>query len=232
MLVTTPKLPPPPRSAQNRSGSLSAVARTSSPSAVTTSIGGDVVGRKPLRAGEPAHAAAERVADDADVVGRARERGEAVGRERVEDLLPDRAGTHPDRLRAGVDDDVPRQRRPQDDRVREVAERRRRGGRCPAARRAGPARLRGARRRRPARRSSRPRRPPGAGRRRGSRRGAPRRRPGRRDGRARAERRSWRSWRRVSFRDGGAVPLILADDRAASATPRAWRPRICSNPRR
>ena len=33
-----------------------------------------------------------------------------------------------------------------------------------------------------------------------------------RGGRARAERRSWRSWRRVSFRDGGAAGLILADD--------------------
>ena len=35
--VTTPKLPPPPRSAQNRSGLVSASARRSSPSAVTMS---------------------------------------------------------------------------------------------------------------------------------------------------------------------------------------------------
>ena len=35
--VATPKFPPPPRSAQNRSGWLSASARSSSPSAVTTS---------------------------------------------------------------------------------------------------------------------------------------------------------------------------------------------------
>jgi hypothetical protein len=35
--VTTPKLPPPPRSPQNRSGSSRSLARSSSPSAVTTS---------------------------------------------------------------------------------------------------------------------------------------------------------------------------------------------------
>jgi hypothetical protein len=35
--VATPKLPPPPRSAQNRSGLVSASARSSRPSAVTTS---------------------------------------------------------------------------------------------------------------------------------------------------------------------------------------------------
>ena len=35
--VTTPKLPPPPRSAQKRSGCSSALAVTTSPSAVTTS---------------------------------------------------------------------------------------------------------------------------------------------------------------------------------------------------
>ena len=35
--VTTPKLPPPPRIAQNRSGSVLASASTTRPSAVTTS---------------------------------------------------------------------------------------------------------------------------------------------------------------------------------------------------
>ena len=35
--VTTPKLPPPPRSAQNRSGSLAGSAHRNRPSAVTTS---------------------------------------------------------------------------------------------------------------------------------------------------------------------------------------------------
>ena len=38
MPVTTPKLPPPPRSPQNRSGFSSSLARTSRASAVTTSI--------------------------------------------------------------------------------------------------------------------------------------------------------------------------------------------------
>ena len=36
-LVTTPKFPPPPRMAQNRSGSCSALTQRNRPSAVTTS---------------------------------------------------------------------------------------------------------------------------------------------------------------------------------------------------
>ena len=45
--VTTPKLPPPPRSAQNRSGSLNASARTSRPSAVTSSIASTLLADSP-----------------------------------------------------------------------------------------------------------------------------------------------------------------------------------------
>lgn len=45
--VTTPKLLPPPRSAQNRSGSLSRSARTIRPSAVTTSIASTLLAARP-----------------------------------------------------------------------------------------------------------------------------------------------------------------------------------------
>ena len=52
--VTTPKLPPPPRSAQNRSGSCSASTRTSSPSAVTSSSAVTALVCSPyLRASQP-----------------------------------------------------------------------------------------------------------------------------------------------------------------------------------
>ena len=73
--VTTPKLPPPPRIAQNRSGFSSAEARSTSP------VGGDHLGRDQVvdaqaeLAGQPAHAAAQREPADAGVAdqpGRAR----------------------------------------------------------------------------------------------------------------------------------------------------------------
>jgi hypothetical protein len=50
--VTTPKLPPPPRSAQNRSGCSSADARTMLPSAVTTSVGRHTGERTAMRHGQ------------------------------------------------------------------------------------------------------------------------------------------------------------------------------------
>ena len=73
-----PKLPPPPRSAQNSSGSCVGVR------ADELAVGGDeldrgqAVGLQAVAAGEPAHAAAERVAGDADV--RARSRAARSGR--------------------------------------------------------------------------------------------------------------------------------------------------------
>ena len=76
--MTTPKLPPPPRTAQNRSGSVSASARTSRPSAVTSSAASDAVRGEPELAREPAEAAAEGVADDADVGRRACQPDEPV----------------------------------------------------------------------------------------------------------------------------------------------------------
>ena len=52
--VTMPKLPPPPRSAQKRSGSLSASTRRSVPSAVTSSIAVTLFVESPsLRAYQP-----------------------------------------------------------------------------------------------------------------------------------------------------------------------------------
>ena len=75
--VTTPKLPPPPRKAQNRS--ISAGVGAEKPA-----VGGDdldrldVVGRQPIGAAQPAHPAADRVPDHADVRRGARQRGQAV----------------------------------------------------------------------------------------------------------------------------------------------------------
>jgi len=76
MAVTTPKLPPPPRSAQNRSGSCSWLARTSRPS-------------------QEAHAAADGVADHADVRRGARQRGQPVPGRGVHHVEPDDARLHP-----------------------------------------------------------------------------------------------------------------------------------------
>ena len=69
--VTTPKLPPPPRSAQNRSGFSSVDARTMRESAVTTSAATQVVAGEPGLLGEPADAAAERESRDAGVADEA-----------------------------------------------------------------------------------------------------------------------------------------------------------------
>ena len=63
--VTTPKLPPPPRSPQNSSGFSSADAVTTRPSAVTTSAAEQVVAREAELALEPAAPAPEREPGDA-----------------------------------------------------------------------------------------------------------------------------------------------------------------------
>ena len=64
--------PPPPRSAQNSSGSGRASVRMWRPSAVTSSIAMTLLHAKPCLRREPAQAAAERVADDADVAAPSR----------------------------------------------------------------------------------------------------------------------------------------------------------------
>ena len=63
--VTTPKLPPPPRIAQNRSGFSSALARTRSPLGEHDVGLEQVVDRQAALAGQVAEAAAEREAADA-----------------------------------------------------------------------------------------------------------------------------------------------------------------------
>ena len=74
--VTTPKLPPPPRSAQNRSGFSVALARSSF-AIRGHDVGGDeIVDREPELAGDPAEAAAEREAGDAGRRVDAERRGE------------------------------------------------------------------------------------------------------------------------------------------------------------
>ena len=113
--LTTPKFPPPPRSAQNRSGWSLADARTMSP------VGGDylgleeVVDGEPVLAHEPADAAAEAEAADAGVAHDAARGGQTVGLGLVVDVAPqgttldvgravdgiDRHGAH----RREVDDD-------------------------------------------------------------------------------------------------------------------------------
>ena len=63
---TMPKLPPPPRTAQNRSGSSSSLTVTTRPSAVTRSTATQAVDRQAVLAGQPADAAAEGQAAEAD----------------------------------------------------------------------------------------------------------------------------------------------------------------------
>ena len=73
--VTAAKLPPPPRRAQNSSGSSRVDAQQPAVGG-TTSAADDAVGGQAVAAGEPADAAAERVADDADVGRRPGQRRE------------------------------------------------------------------------------------------------------------------------------------------------------------
>ena len=69
-------------------GSCSASARTTSPSIVTSSTRGQRVRGQAVQPGQPADAAAQRVAGDADVGRRAVEHGHAVRRGGIHDLLP------------------------------------------------------------------------------------------------------------------------------------------------
>ena len=98
-----PKLPLPPRTAQNSSGSLSAQTRRSRPSAVTISTACTWSAAKPKLAAERAHAAAEGVADDADVGRRAAQPGEPVVGGGLEDPLPLHAGLDAGDAALGVD---------------------------------------------------------------------------------------------------------------------------------
>ena len=72
---------------------------------------------------EPAHPAAERVADDTDVRCGAGENGEVVGVSGVGRLLPDHTCSDPHGSRRCVDGDIAHSLGLEQDRVREVAER-------------------------------------------------------------------------------------------------------------
>jgi hypothetical protein len=74
-------------------------------------------------AGQPAHAAAERVAGDADVGRRAVQAGQAVGREPRRDPVPLDAGADADALGGGVDADLLERADVEQQCVLEVAER-------------------------------------------------------------------------------------------------------------
>ena len=104
--VTMPKLPLPPRTAQNSSGSDSAQTRRSRPSAVTISTAVHVVGGEAVLAAERAHAAAEGVADDADVGRRPAQPGQPELGGGLQDAVPLDAGLDAGDPPLGVDGDA------------------------------------------------------------------------------------------------------------------------------
>ena len=101
--MTTPKLPPPPRNAQNSSGCSSAEARIGSPLAVISD--GEVVAGEAVLALEPAGAAAEREPGDAGARHAAAD-GEAVLLGSAVDLGPRRAAADAHDPAHRVDDDL------------------------------------------------------------------------------------------------------------------------------
>ena len=169
MAVTMPKLPPPPRTAQNRSGSFSRVDAADAPSAVTISTAATLW--------RPGRAAGRASSDRRRACSRPRRRrvrsrparpartGRGLG-----DLGPQDAGLDPRRAARGVDLDPAHPLRLHEDGAAELSPTARPRGRCPAVRRAACARRR--MRRRPPRRRPTPEARParGAGRSPGSRR--------------------------------------------------------------
>ena len=114
-----PKLPPPPRTAQNRSGLVVLVGADLGAVAEHQLDGGDAVGGQAELPGVPPDAAAEGVADDADVGGGAVQGGEAVRGGRLDDVLPEHARRDPDDPALRVDVDAGHRRGPQQDDVLE-----------------------------------------------------------------------------------------------------------------
>ena len=86
------------------------------------------VGGEAVRAAEPADAAAEGVADHADVMRRSGERGEAVRRDRRDDVAPECAGLDAGDPQVGVDLHVAELGRAQQQRVGEAVRRGERAG--------------------------------------------------------------------------------------------------------
>ena len=115
--VTTPKFPPPPRSAQKRSSFSASLADERPP------VGGDDLGRDEVVAREAdaarqvADAAAEREPADAGRRDDAAGRREAVGVRRVVEHAPRRAALGARRLRLGIDVNVRHAGQVDDDRV-------------------------------------------------------------------------------------------------------------------
>ena len=90
-LVTTPKLPPPPRSAQNRSGSRPRCACDDAPVGGHDLRADEVVDGQPVPRAQPADPAAQRQPADARVRDQAAGRREAVLLGRAIDVGPRRA---------------------------------------------------------------------------------------------------------------------------------------------
>ena len=65
-----------------------------------------MVALQSVAAGQPAHAAAQRVAGDADVGGGAVQRGEAMGARGLDDVLPEGARADAGDAPLGVDGDA------------------------------------------------------------------------------------------------------------------------------
>ena len=207
--------------------------RRTRPSAVTTSIAEHAVGGEAVAAAEPAQAAAERVADHADVRRGARQRSEPELGRRLRDVHPQRARPHVGAAARRVDVDAAHARTCAAARCRRAARATRvvPGALYDDAQ--ADARGRSARHARRHARSWRLRPSPGAGRRRGSTRGGPRPSWGRRAARrarrgrspgarcrARSSLVSWcggvrrgprgRSGARISARRRAAIMHVLA----------------------
>jgi hypothetical protein len=121
MAVTAPKLPPPRRIAQKRSGSVSASILRTLPSAVTISTETTLEAASPQRRPSQLSPSAERVAHDADV-----RRGAGQGREPVRPgglghLSPQHSGLDAPGAVHGVDLDAPHPLHLHEDDVRELA---------------------------------------------------------------------------------------------------------------
>ncbi len=107
--VATPKFAPAPRTPQNRSGSASALARTTRPSASDHLDRGQVVDGQAVAAREPADPAGGREPADAHAAVVAAADRQTVRRERARHVGPPGAGSEPHAARVEVE--APRRRR-------------------------------------------------------------------------------------------------------------------------
>src|SRR3954466_2687861 len=115
--VTMPKLPPPPRSAQNRSGLSVALACTSWPSDVTTSAPTRLSAAKPYFPHNPADTATEGEPADAGARDESAGDGEAERLRLVVDMSPGRPALDRRAMRRRVDGDGVHGRQVDDDTV-------------------------------------------------------------------------------------------------------------------